>query len=174
MATECARSGMVVGPVCDLSASNWYNLLDDAFLEYALFLANHKRCAFFGLAPPCTTMSPARQPPLRSSASPYGFHPRDPATQVGTALGLRALGILVAARRNGLSGALEYPRRSYLRQLPPYQQLLRLPGIVASWVACCGFTHALGGGNPLYLGFPVNQKVFWCKEHLGRDRALAR
>ena len=137
-----------MGPVCDLSASKWYNLLDDAFLEYAVFLATQKRCAFFGLAPPCTTMSPARQPPLRSSACPYGLHPRDPATEVGTALGIRALGILAAARRNGFSGALEYPRRSYLRQLLPNQQLLRLAAIVASWVACCGFTPALGGENP--------------------------
>ena len=92
-------------------------------------------------------MPPARQPPLRSTGLPYGFRPRGPATQVGAALGLWSLGILAAARRNGLSGALEYPRRSELQQLHPYQRLLKRPGIVASWVACCGFTQSLGGDD---------------------------
>ena len=101
VASAAAQLGLIIGPIFDLSLSPYYDLLDNYFLEFIFFMLRYRRVLFVGLAPPCTTNSPARHPALKGPRHPFGFRPSDPQTRVGNAPSLRAIGIAAVARRCG-------------------------------------------------------------------------
>ena len=50
-----------------------WDVLDDGVLRWLIWMCISGRCFFLMLEPPCTTMSLARKPGLRSSRVPWGF-----------------------------------------------------------------------------------------------------
>eukprot|EP00972_Heterocapsa_arctica_P044133 6514114-Heterocapsa_arctica.AAC.1 len=52
-----ANRGLVVGPVCDLGRSQWFDLKASRFLEWLIWMLCMGRLLFIVVEPPCTTFS---------------------------------------------------------------------------------------------------------------------
>ena len=92
----------------------------------------------FLVSPPCTTHSPARYPPLRTYAQPYGLDPSEGKTFMGTLLALRAL-FLLDTGRLGVPSILEQPRRSKMAWLPPWKALASKLGMREHFLDSCAY-----------------------------------
>ena len=99
-------------------------------------VTNHVKAIL--LEPPCTTFNVMRRPALRSREAPYGFEPSDPQTEVGTKLALRALQLIFVCLRSGVTGVVENPWYSKIKNLPPWKTLQRDPNCQ---VARCHSCH---------------------------------
>lgn len=94
-------------------------------------------------APPCSSCSSARFPPIRSNDHPLGL-PTLPARdcrkcKVGNLLGLFALVVLEAARDIGIAASLEQPATSWMLRWPPSRALIQSGTVSAVTFDFCAF-----------------------------------
>ena len=117
---EVSALGYSVCCPIDLSFDVELNLEKVHVLEWLLHLIDNRFVKSWMVEPPCTTFSVMRQPALRSKACPFGFDLDDEQTRIGTLLGHRALQILKAGCRSGVTGVLENPWTSKIKFLPAW------------------------------------------------------
>ena len=119
--------GFSVGCPIDLSHDPELDMTHVHVLDWILHLVVNRYVRSVMVEPPCTTFSIMRKPPLRSKYYPFGFEPNDPQTLTGTLLGYRALQILQACARCGITCVLENPWTSLIKNLPPWKDILSHP-----------------------------------------------
>eukprot|EP00438_Fugacium_kawagutii_P016043 Skav232582 [mRNA] locus=scaffold932:80382:86688:- [translate_table: standard] len=132
------RRGVVCAPVLDLSYSPHYNIAIGRVVEWVIFMLEEKRILAVLVAPPCTSFSPAAHPAVRSYENPMGFNRKLGKVLVGNRLAGGAMSIMFACRRTHSPGMLEQPRRSKMRWLQMWKQLLEL-GMDETFLASCSF-----------------------------------
>ena len=81
----------------------------------------------FAIEPPCTTFSIMRRPRLRSRQRPLGFNTSDAFTRNGNFLACRAGQACRLAARYRVAALWETPFSSYMRHLPAWKAVSRLP-----------------------------------------------
>eukprot|EP00435_Cladocopium_sp_Y103_P059653 s1616_g21.t1 len=122
-----AQHGFVVGPPLDIGISAEYNLAFNHVMHWLTFMLAEKRLKALLASPPCTTFSIMRRPRLRSAECPFGFDPTDEQTHTGNLLGQRGAQMLYVAAANDAAGILETTYASYLKHLPGWKAVRRLP-----------------------------------------------
>lgn len=141
-----AQCGLVTGPATDMKRHPYWNLLRDDLFVWLLEVIRAGRVYYLHDAPPCTTFSVARRPPLRSRLCPYGA-PSDAKAQEGNRLFLRCFTLLWRQGRVGRAGSLEHPHGSSCAALPP---------IVRTWLcrhtlSICEFGTSWRKDTDLYV-----------------------
>ena len=121
-----ASRGFSVCCPIDISFDPELNVSKVHVVEWLIHLVSNHLVLAWMLEPPCTTFSKMRRPALRSKSKPFGFNLLDPQTQMGTILAHRALQVLVAAHRSGVSGVLENLWTSKIKFLPAWKDTIRL------------------------------------------------
>ena len=109
---------LVVGPPVDRVRHKCWGLLDDVLFGWLLSVVKAGRIFYLHLAPPCTTFSQARRPPLRTRRCPYGLEPADAETRNGTRLFQRCWLLLLLQKRAGTQGSLEHPAGAVSQHFP--------------------------------------------------------
>ena len=160
-----AALGVCVGPILDLTYSRHYDLTEGRVVAWVLFMMEEGRLRSFLVAPPCTTFSAAAHPSLRSYKIPLGYDPHHPRVKVGNCLAMAALTLLFAGLRLRIFGLGEQPRRSKMRWLQQWQNLLRL-GAREAFLASCmyGSIH-----QKEFVFVAVNMKVELLARRCPRD-----
>ena len=119
--------GFVCGPPLDLSISAEYDLTRVHVIAWLTSMVVDGKLLAFFLSPPCTTFSIMRRPRLRSAESPFGFDPEDDQTSAGTQLACRSMQLMYVGARHDAAGISETPYSSYMKWLPAWQTVKRLP-----------------------------------------------
>ena len=160
-----AALGVCVGPILDLTYSRHYDLTEGRVVSWVLFMMEEGRMKSFLVAPPCTTFSAAAHPSLRSYKIPLGYDPHHPRVKVGNCLAMAALTLLFAGLRLRVFGLGEQPRRSKMRWLQQWQNLLKL-GAREAFLASCmyGSIH-----QKEFVFVAVNMKVELLARRCSRD-----
>ena len=122
-----AQMGFTVGPPLDLSVSPEYDMNSTFVSSWISFMLSEKRLKSFFGGPPCTTFSIMRRPALRNAQIPFGFDTEDEQTRVGNELAHRGGQALYIAHQNDAAGILENPYSSFMKHLPFWNVLRRLP-----------------------------------------------
>ena len=122
-----AQMGFTVGPPLDLSVSPEYDMNSTFVSSWFSFMLSEKRLKSFFGGPPCTTFSIMRRPALRNAQTPFGFDTEDEQTRVGNELAHRGGQALYTAHQNDAAGILENPYSSFMKHLPFWNVLRRLP-----------------------------------------------
>ena len=121
------RHGMSVGQPIDLSYSEEFNIEHEWVMRWLAHLISNKLIKCFAVEPPCTTFSIMRRPRLRSGQFPFGFNPLEFNTQNGNVLAHRAGQCCYLAARHGVVALWETPFSSYMKHLPVWKIVARLP-----------------------------------------------
>ena len=133
---ELLELGVVCGPVLDISISSHFDLTQHRVIEWVIFLLEDDRLQSFLVAPPCTSFSPAAFPAVRSYKNPRGFDQTNQKVILGNRLAFASLVLLMVALRLRKLGLGETPRRSKMRWLREWQQLIAL-GAREVWLSSC-------------------------------------
>eukprot|EP00438_Fugacium_kawagutii_P029195 Skav203076 [mRNA] locus=scaffold2182:29521:36002:+ [translate_table: standard] len=133
----CSMS-VVCCPVLDISYSPHYNITSARVIAWINFMLESGRLLAVLVAPPCTTFSPAAHPACRSYENPLGFNRKAWKVILGNQLAGGALSIIFTCRRTRSPGMIEQPRRSKMRWLTMWRQLLGL-GMQEIFLASCSF-----------------------------------
>lgn len=126
--------GVIVGPPLDIGISPEYDLSFAHVMRWLTYMLAAKRLKAFLVSPPCTTFSIMRRPRLRSKMMPFGFDVTDEKTHTGNVLGQRGAQMMRIAAVNDAAGIMETTYSSYLKHLPGWQAVKKLP--VADEVRC--------------------------------------
>ena len=126
--TSCMASlGVPVGPPIELSMSEEFNVANYWVFNWLSFLIVNRLVKSFAVEPPCTTFSIMRRPRLRSGQKPLGFQPSDPSTHTGNLLACRSGQPCHLAARYNVTALWETPFSSYMRSLPAWRSVAKLP-----------------------------------------------
>ena len=110
-----ARRGLLVGPVVDLSFSQWFDLKSGRLLEWLCWLLWERRLLCIMVEPPCSSFSPMIRKPPRSYQQTLGFDRTEPKTFLGNLAAFRCLLLLLVADLACGSGLAEQPRMAWLQ-----------------------------------------------------------
>ena len=135
---KATELGLVVAPVLDITYSPAYNLKNHRVICWLNFLLESGRLLAFLVAPPCTTFSPAAYPPLRTYKKPLGLYLENPRVVDGTLLAHASLSLMFTAKRTKSLGMAEQPRRSKMRWLRTWVQMIQL-GAKEVHLASCAY-----------------------------------
>ena len=130
--------GVVCCPVLDISFSPHYNFTNVRVISWLCFMIEERRIRAVLLAPPCTTFSPAAFPALRSYRNPRGHDRSNPRVLHGNLLAGGSLSIMMTCKRCDAFGVTETPRRSKMRWLEVWQQIIAL-GAEETFLASCSY-----------------------------------
>lgn len=125
--TYVAQLGVAVGPPLELSLSEEFNVSNEWVLRWISHLICQRLVKSFAIEPPCTTFSIMRRPRLRSRQQPLGFNTGDAYTRNGNFLACRAGQACRLAARYRVAALWETPFSSYMRHLPAWKAVSRLP-----------------------------------------------
>ena len=103
-----------------------WDVLDDGVLRWLIWMCISGRCFFLMLEPPCTTMSLARKPGLRSSRVPWGFDVYCKKTAEGSYFGAICLMLGTLQWMSGNYFCLEQPLGGFMKWFPAWLILLSL------------------------------------------------
>ena len=139
LTTSVARSGLRVGPRIDLLHDRMWNLGLLRVVEWILFLITRRRvfCVHSGV--PCSDMSVAKNPKVRSADSPWGLDPADPDRTLPNFLLGVALSCLLAASRCGVAMSHEHPASAFSWKVPFWNWFVSRPGSRIGRFAACAF-----------------------------------
>ena len=131
--------GFRCGPPVNIGVSGEYNMAFNHVLHWVTYLLGAKKLKAVMLSPPCTTFSIMRRPWLRSAEAPFGFCPHEEKTFMGNLLGQHGSQVMKVAAVNGAAGILDTTYSSYLKHLPGWKAIRKLP--CAEEVRCdsCAF-----------------------------------
>ena len=121
------KMGVSVGPPVELSLSEEFDVSNWWVLRWLAHLICNRLVKCFAIEPPCTTFSIMRRPRLRSRFCPLGFQVDDPHTANGNMLACRAGQTCFLAARYKVTALWETPFSSYMRHLPAWKAVSRLP-----------------------------------------------
>eukprot|EP00435_Cladocopium_sp_Y103_P063603 s567_g25.t1 len=124
---ELLERGFKVGPPLDIGISPEYDLRFSHVMQWLTYLLAEKKLKSFMISPPCTTFSIMRKPRLRSVECPFGFDVNDPQTKLGNTLGQRGAQLMYTAAANDAAGIMETTYSSYLKHLPGWKTVKKLP-----------------------------------------------
>ena len=138
-----ASLGVPVGPPIDITFSEEFDMASCHLLRWLTFLVSERRVKSIMLEPPCTTFSIMRRPRLRSGSRPLGFDVKDPLTLGGNLFACRSGVVSYTAARHGVVSIWETPFSSYMRHLPCWKAVGRLPEAkeVRTDSCCFGSPH---------------------------------
>ena len=122
--SKVAQLGFSVCCPIDISFDRELDVASVFIIEWLIHLVSNHFVKAVMLEPPCTTFSVMRRPPLRSKEAPYGFDTQDEQTLTGTKLALRALQLLFVCLRAGVTGVVENPWSSKIKNLPPWRAIM--------------------------------------------------
>jgi len=131
--------GITPGPPLDIDVSPEFDLKLVRVIEWLTFLVAEQRLLGFFLGPPCTTFSIMRRPRLRDREKPFGFEPQEEGTQTGNVLAARSAQLMYVGAQNSSSGILETPYSSYMKHLPQWGIIRRLPETSETRCDSCRF-----------------------------------
>ena len=134
-----AALGVSVGQPIDITYSPEFDMSSIHLLRWLVFLVAERKIKSIMLEPPCTTFSIMRRPRLRSKLQPLGFNPQDPLTFGGNLFAGRSGVLSYVAARSGVVSIWETPFSSYMRHLPCWQAVKRLPESVEIRTDSCRF-----------------------------------
>ena len=126
--------GVSVGPPIELSLSEEFDVSNSWVLRWLAHLISNRLVKCFAIEPPCTTFSIMRRPRLRSQWFPLGFQVTDPQTANGNILACRSGQTCFLAARYKVTAIWETPFSSYMRHLPAWKAVSKLPQ--ASEIRC--------------------------------------
>ena len=127
VASFVEKMGVSVGPPVELSLSEEFDVSNWWVLRWLAHLICNRLVKCFAIEPPCTTFSIMRRPRLRSRFCPLGFQVDDPHTANGNMLACRAGQTCFLAARYKVTALWETPFSSYMRHLPAWKAVSRLP-----------------------------------------------
>ena len=137
-AAVAARGLKVCCPI-DLSRSDEFNVAWTHVASWLLFMVSEKRVKSFMVEPPCTTFSIMRRPALRDVDSPFGFQVDDPQTADGNTLAHRSFQMMWAGLVEEVTGILETPYTSKMKNVPSWKSIERHPSASSCRTDSCAF-----------------------------------
>ena len=165
VSSKLGDMGFVIAPILDITYSPWYNLKNHRVIGWLNFLLEEGRLLAFLVAPPCTTFSPAAFPPLRTYQKPLGICLENPRVIDGTLLAHASLSLMFTAKRTNSLGMAEQPRRSKMRWLRTWRQMIAI-GAQEVHLASCAY------GSPHQKEFTflyINMDAAWLHRPCSRD-----
>ena len=165
VSAKASELGLVVAPVLDITYSPNYNLKNHRVLCWLNFLLESGRLLAFLVEPPCTTISPAAYPPLRTYKQPLGICIENPRVIDDTLLAHASLSLMFTAKRTRSLGMAEQPRRSKVRWLKTWTQMLQLGAKEVHLASCaCGSPH-----QKEFTFLYINMDAAWLHRPCTRD-----
>eukprot|EP00435_Cladocopium_sp_Y103_P027343 s4606_g6.t1 len=134
-----AEKGLLVCCPIDLSRSEELNVAWVHVASWLAFMITEKRVKSFMVEPPCTTFSIMRRPALRDAAHPFGFDVSDPQTADGNTLAHRGFQLLWIGLAEQVTGLLETPNASKMKNFPSWQNLERHPDADSCRTDSCAY-----------------------------------
>ena len=152
--------GFTVAPSFDLAASMHYNMIDSRWLEWCLHMTEEGRFRSFLSESPCTSLSLAAHPAVRSYAQPEGFNRLCPKTRFGKQLAGGSFGLLRHGRRFRWPRGKEQPKLSKIAWMAAWKAISKL-GFAEAVIASCQFE-------------PIHKKEFRFLLYMLRAQMLER
>ena len=130
--------GFTIAPSFDFATSMHYNMIDSRWFEWCLHMTEEGRFRSFLLESPCTSLSPAAHPAVRSCAHPEGLNRPCPKTRCGKQLACGSFGLLRHGRRFRWLRGKEKPKLSKIAWVAAWKAISKL-GFVEAIIASCQF-----------------------------------
>ena len=137
-----SKRGFVVCLPIDLSRSSELDVALHHVASWLAFMISEKRTKSFMVEPPCTTFSIMRRPALRDAEFPFGYDPTDPQTADGNVLAHRAFQLLKVGLVEQVTGLLETPNSSKMKNLPSWKSMLFHPDASMCRTDSCAYGSA--------------------------------